>query len=63
VTPVPSSDPVEISSSQENTIHEAANEVDNGLPSLLTPAKSGVKQKIRSNDMGQFSSPSRRVIF
>lgn len=61
VTPVPSSDPVDPSSSQENVINEAVYEVDNGLPSPLTPAKTGVKQAVGGNELGQFSSPSRRV--
>lgn len=62
VTPLPSSDPVDPSSSQENAINGVADEVDNGLPSPLTSAKSGVKQDVEVN-LGQFSSPSRRVRF
>jgi hypothetical protein len=61
VTPVPSSDPVDPSSSQENAINGVADEVDNGLPSPLTPAKTGVKQDVEGDNLGQFSSPSRRV--
>ena len=61
VTPVPSSDPVDPSSSQENAVNGEADEVDNGLPSPLTPAKSGVMQNVGANTLGQFSSPSRRV--
>ena len=61
VTPLPSSDPADILSSQENVIDGPADEVDTSLPSPLTPAKSHVKQVVNGMHLSEFSSPSRRV--
>jgi DNA mismatch repair protein MSH6 len=61
ITPLPSSDSASIPSSQENIANRASDEVDNGLPSPLTPAKSYTKQAVNGNYLADFSSPSRRV--
>jgi hypothetical protein len=61
VTPLPSSDPVDALSSQENFSDAVLDEVENGLPSPLTPAKSDIKQGVNGSHVAEFSSPSRRV--
>src|SRR5277367_2018070 len=61
ITPLPSSDPADIPSSQENVSNGVADEVENGLPSPLTPAKSNIKQGVNGSHVAEFSSPSRRV--
>jgi DNA mismatch repair protein MSH6 len=60
ITPVPSSDAMGPSSSQENENGGIPEEVeDKGLPSPMTPAKRAVQQVVNGNAMG--SSPSRKV--
>ena len=61
ITPLPSSDPADIPSSQENVSNDVPDEIENGLPSPLTPAKSNVKQGVNGSHVEEFSSPSRRV--
>jgi DNA mismatch repair protein MSH6 len=61
VTPVPSSDAVEAPSSQEDTSKDISDEVEIGLPSPLTPAKSNSKQVVNGQNAVDFSSPSRKV--
>ncbi len=61
ITPLPSSDPADIPSSQENVSNGVLDEVENGLPSPLTPAKINIKQGVHGSHMVEFSSPSRRV--
>lgn len=61
ITPLPSSDPTDISSSQENVSNSALDEVENCLPSPLSPAKSNIKQGVNGNHVADLSSPSRRV--
>ena len=61
ITPLPSSDPADIPSSQENVSNDVSDEVENGLPSPLTPAKSNIKQGVKGSRVADFSSPSRRV--
>jgi DNA mismatch repair protein MSH6 len=61
ITPLPSSDPADISSSQENVSNSISDEVETGLPSPLTPAKSNIKQGVDDSYVAEFSSPSRRV--
>lgn len=61
VTPVPSSDAMGPSSSQENENGGILQEVeDTGLPSTTTPAKNVVAQVV--NGKGLESSPSRKVL-
>ena len=57
ITPLPSSDPADIQSSQENV----SNGVETGLPWPPTPAKSNIKQGVNDSHAAEFSSPSRRV--
>jgi DNA mismatch repair protein MSH6 len=60
ITPVPSSDAMGPSSSQENENGGIPEEVrENGLPSPSTPAKRVVEQDVKGNVFG--SSPSRKV--
>lgn len=60
ITPVPSSDAVDPSSSQENENGGIPKEVaDNGLPSPTTPAKK--VQAVNGHAMAFGSSPSRKV--
>jgi len=61
ITPLPSSDPADIPSSQENVSSGVPDEVENGLPSPLTPAKCNIKQGVNGSHAAEFSSPSRRV--
>ncbi len=63
VTPVPSSDGPDVSSSQEVKDETDAAQVDNGLPSPATPAKSKITQAVNGTSEAAFSSPSRKVIF
>jgi DNA mismatch repair protein MSH6 len=60
ITPVPSSDAMGPSSSQENENGGIPDEVENtGLPSPATPAKKVISQVVNGNAFG--SSPSRKV--
>ncbi|TVY81493.1 DNA mismatch repair protein msh6 [Lachnellula suecica] len=59
MTPVPSSDAMGPSSSQENENGGIPEEVDNGLPSPTTPAKRVSQQATNGNSVG--SSPSRKA--
>lgn len=61
ITPLPSSDPADIPSSQENVSNGIPDEVEHGLPSPLTPAKSNIKQGVNGSHVAAFSSPSQRV--
>lgn len=61
VTPVPSSDGPDLASSQEDGLDGTAAEVDPGLPSPSTPAKSSIKQVVKGGAAVDFSSPSRKV--
>jgi DNA mismatch repair protein MSH6 len=61
ITPLPSSDAADIPSSQENVSNGVPDEVENGLPSPLTPAKSNIKQGVNGSHVVELSSPSRRV--
>jgi DNA mismatch repair protein MSH6 len=62
ITPVPSSDTMGPSSSQENENGGIPAEVDdNDLPLPSTPAKMITKQVVNSKAMAVFSSPSRKV--
>lgn len=61
ITPLPSSDPADIPSSQENVSNDVLDEVENGMPLPLTPAKSNIKQGDKGSHVAEFSSPSRRV--
>lgn len=61
MTPVPSSDAMGPSSSQENENGGVPEEVETGLPSPTTPAKRVVAQELNSNVMALGSSPSRKV--
>lgn len=63
ITPLPSSDHADIPSSQENIDNGVPDEVETGLPSLLTPAKSNIKQDVNGSYVAEQSSPSRRVYF
>ncbi|TAQ84034.1 hypothetical protein B7494_g7644 [Chlorociboria aeruginascens] len=60
MTPVPSSDAVEPSSSQENENGGIPSEVDTGLPSPLTPAKKPT-QAVKGSSLALGSSPSRKA--
>lgn len=61
MTPVPSSDAMGPSSSQENDNGGIPEEVeDNSFPSPMTPAKRAIEQVVNGNVMG--SSPSRKVL-
>lgn len=59
MTPVPSSDAMGPSSSQENENGGIQEEVGNGLPSPTTPAKRVAQHAVNGNSLG--SSPSRKV--
>lgn len=61
VTPVPSSDAIGPSSSQENENGGIPEEVEAGLPSPITPAKRVVAQEVNGDAMVLGSSPSRKV--
>jgi DNA mismatch repair protein MSH6 len=60
LTPVPSSDPVDPHSSQENRDAAAVKVVDQSLPSPLTPAEIALKQSATVATMNS-SSPIRKV--
>ncbi|KAI9743656.1 MAG: DNA mismatch repair protein msh6 [Claussenomyces sp. TS43310] len=61
MTPVPSSDGPDPSSSPEDRVEGMASEVDNGLPSPSTPAESNIKQNVRGEAAEQSRSPSRKA--
>lgn len=61
LTPVPSSDAADVPSSQEGVVDDGLEEVDIGLPSPTTPAKSNIEQAVKGKSVADFSSPTRRV--
>jgi DNA mismatch repair protein MSH6 len=61
ITPVPSSDAAQPPSSQDESMDEGLNEVDNGLLLPLTPVESNIKQVGKGKHMAELSSPSRKV--
>jgi DNA mismatch repair protein MSH6 len=63
ITPVPSSDAISPSSSQENENGGIPSEVEvTGLPSPTTPAKRIAPQEVNGNVVASGISPSRKVI-